>query len=570
MRWIKRNLIFVIFVIYILSATSAVFNSFPVDEQITVLLPFSPGLVCEISGTGENIFCAYGVGSTPRNFVGKINDYGAFKTGIGFWRAVYTVVFQEKTYLPVMIHPGEGYLYYYVNKLFTFCDAYDLNAIRIHSIAIGFLTLFLLWLFLKDFLGLKTANLAALLLAVNNAFLNSKGIFLFSDNYTHCLALGILLLLWKYKKTSRISYLYLCSFVTGLALYQKLTILWFLAALLVLYALNRDKIKINFGLRRLFNCLFFVVLGGLPLVVFNLESGGGSFMSLGSKFLGGARGLSQIIPAIWSNLLLFFSFLKEYPLETAILAIAALIFVFFRKEILAKENKQSGRFLFILLLPIVIFLMISLSTYGRDVSSYHHYELLIQFFVMAEAAIFVSFWELSSSRRLTALTKKLSFAVIVLVITFQFIYFISDLGNLPGRPGKEEREFLDREDKNEIIDYLEANNINDPVFFDYNNVGTHSFLSKGKIRVINYFLVFAFLGGQDRRDVLKKIISINPKAVFIFPLNRGIYYPAKKNDPKIYEDFLELKKVSGLLLQTEKRLSFDDEMYIAVGLRDNK
>jgi 4-amino-4-deoxy-L-arabinose transferase-like glycosyltransferase len=146
------------------------------------------------------------------------------------------------------------------------------------------LTLLLTYLLARQLYGKRVTILTALLLAVNPSFIfwSRQGVFVTSITVT--IAMASLLCWLRWYRERRAGHLYGAAFLFGLGLYAKLLFLWVivaLAAVLVIFKLRdllgRRRLRLvpaGSTYRQWIVALFCFLLGLLPLIVYNVQTGG--------------------------------------------------------------------------------------------------------------------------------------------------------------------------------------------------------------------------------------------------------------------------------------------------------
>jgi hypothetical protein len=156
-------------------------------------------------------------------------------------------------------------------------------SLRVMSIAISLLTLWLTYRLANALYGLTAAVLAALLLAVNPTFVfwGRQGVFVTS--VTAAIGLGVALTWYCWWQTDHRRYAVAGAFLLGLGLYAKLLFAWLIfglvLAVVVLNLRQWRRISQRFMRGPIGWSLLAFLLGIAPLVVYNLQTGG-TFQSI--------------------------------------------------------------------------------------------------------------------------------------------------------------------------------------------------------------------------------------------------------------------------------------------------
>lgn len=549
-----RFLIFFIF-IYFLLAWIHTYKADFVAEEVVPFLPFSPKIVCDINDAGANIYSVHHKGLSPDKFAGRINYIGHIKTIVNhFILGSYIWETPNGLRLPVMKNEGSGSLYYYIHKIF-FRDEYRFDLLKKHMIFIGVLILLVMWFFLKDFFDIKVANLSLILLSTSRLFVGRISYLWFSDNYHLLFMFLIISLLWKYIKSNKLKYLYLCAFTVGVALYIKFTVLWLLVTLSVLFIYYRPRVNIRF--RHIVNCCFLIMLGSLPMIIYNIDSGGGTLIGIKSRFLGGVLidHRHHILLSIKENLLYFLDLFYDNLPECIFLTFTFFIYLFIKLKYRIKDTfyKRVG---FLWALNFLMLMFILCSAYNMGSNYYLNFYI---FSIMAQVATlgFILHMGLNKYKTMVYASIAVFVGVYIFVSLSQPIFHFYSSKQQPLTASES------------LVEYIFNENIHDPVTFDFDTIGYIEFLSKGKIRPLHYYQMLDGVEDKNiRRKILKKIILNNPKKFFI--ARRKTYRHASLSHI-FYEDFVKLNQ-SGSLSLCLKKLIYDRLrkcVYIIMKVADN-
>lgn len=196
--------------------------------------------------------------------------------------------------LPLMIYDYLGTVNTYLVLPFFVLLGIDVISLRLMAVTIGALTIVLAYGVAQEMFDEKVAALSALLLSVHPSFIfwSRQGVYLTA--VISALSMGSLLACLHWCRQKKARYLYLGSLLLGLGLFAKFSFLWFLVGLLLAgllitvlkralttsYGVPRDpvrKLTMNHHLptpaQGTISLLFFA-LGSLPLILFNLQTGG--------------------------------------------------------------------------------------------------------------------------------------------------------------------------------------------------------------------------------------------------------------------------------------------------------
>ncbi len=194
---------------------------------------------------------------------------------------------------PLMTQDYIGAINTYAALPFFWLLGVNLVSLRLMAVAVGLITLCLMYRLACELYGPGTAALAVLLLAVNPTFVfwSRQGVFVTSVTAAIGLAAALAWLRWA--RTGAGRYAVAGAFFFGLGLYAKFLFLWLIAALALAGLLlgwlgRRAGASGNFGadltglgepvrshkFRSLAYCLAAFLLGAAPLIVYNLQTGG--------------------------------------------------------------------------------------------------------------------------------------------------------------------------------------------------------------------------------------------------------------------------------------------------------
>ena len=198
---------------------------------------------------------------------------------------------------PLMIYDYLGTLNTYLVIPFFALLGIDVISLRLMALILGALTIVLAYGVAQEMFDEKVATLSALLLSVHPSFIFWSRLGVYLTSVISALSMGSLLafLLWYRQKKAR--YLYLGSLLLGLGLFAKFSFLWFLVGLLLAGLLitvwkralptsygelsaSHGELSMNHMNHRFLTpaqgtlSLLFLALGSLPLILFNLQTGG--------------------------------------------------------------------------------------------------------------------------------------------------------------------------------------------------------------------------------------------------------------------------------------------------------
>lgn len=529
------------------------FRSNFIAEELAPFLDFVPKIISRIDPQGQNIYSTYVENISPEEFTGRLHYSAGIKRVICYDNNLYDYYWQLQrgVVLPIMRNEGTGNPFYYIHKIF-FGDNYNLDLLRLHMYILGAFILFITWLFLKDFLNPESAHMALILLGTSLPFLSHLAWLRFPDTYTFLLQLIILLLFWKFHSTKKIIYFYLGFFMIGIALYVKLTVLWMLFGLLVLFFVYKLKFKLKPYV--IIISALLLLLGCLLLVIYNIDSLGGSINGIRYRLLDGALSAANKFSIPGNFMLNIRYFLKlalsSFPLETYFLTITFLLFILaIRRD--KEDNRLRKRIAFLWQMSFLMLLFILGTSYrGNDSYGIN----LLNFFIIPEAATVVFLLQGLNIKTISCGGKIISIPVIGILI-FNILSAISPVS----RPGL---FFFSGQKEKTLTKYLEENNIYEPVCFEYRFVGMAEFLSSGRIRPLHYFPVFNEIKNQKEKiRFIKEIVLNNHEKKFIVSM-----YPHRENEP-FFSELVELSINKEISLSVEKIIQDRIDSFLIVKLQ---
>ena len=205
---------------------------------------------------------------------------------------------------PLMTQDYIGAINTYAAIPFFFLLGISPTSLRLMTIVVGLLTLWLTYRLADSFYGAPASSIAALLLAVNPTFIfwSRQGVFVTS--VTAAIGLGVVLMGLCWWRTGAQRYAVIGAFLLGLGLYAKFLFLWFILALglaVVLLNLGRWRYIGNRLLRApVCWCVLAFLLGCAPLIAYNFQTGG-TLRSVGENLATSYYGTNNL--AFFPNLL---------------------------------------------------------------------------------------------------------------------------------------------------------------------------------------------------------------------------------------------------------------------------
>ncbi len=523
-------------------------NNF-ISEEVAPFLTVSPRIVSGFAEDDKPRYAIFDKDIPDKYSSASIRQIGNLKTAVCNSNFVSYLWQFPSLRLPIMKNGGSGNLSFYVHGL-LFRDMYNLDFLRVHAYLVGLLILVATWLLSRHVFGLDEANLSVLLLATSLPFLSNINNLRFCDNYIMLAQIGILLLAYKYRqKEGSLPALFFLFFIIGVSLYIKLTVIFMLSAWVLILLIMKIPVRLK-SVPLLFAGLF-LVLGALPVILYNIDGSGGGVLFLVNRFLDGAstdasliKVLPEIIAKIPKNLGFMTSFaLGAYSSEPFIMLFTALIFIFFYKDMRIKDHSFK-KIKFFLFLPAAMLALITLISYPGNESYYIN---LLPFLFIASAAVLC---RLSYNYPIPAVRRIIYTVVFSCVIVNAAIVTVGVarpyLFSFPGD--------MDQE----LVRYLRERNIREPVTFEYAFIGSTEYLSRGEIRPIHYTQVFYSADGARKREILEKIIKDDLHDHYIFSAQRYSH-----NELSLAE-FLDFCRASSIQVKIENIISGGINTYFIV------
>jgi hypothetical protein len=184
--------------------------------------------------------------------------------------------------IPLMTSPYAGGLKAAAYKLIFKLVPADVRTLRAPVLALAGLTILLWFLLLRRLLGAPRALFATALLAADPVFLLSSVYDWGPVALQHLLAVSALLLAVLFHQLGRYRFLALACLLTGVALWDKLTIVWVIAGVFAgAWAAWPQLLRRYCDRKLLAFVLLWTCIGAAPLLLYNLRSGGGSWHGSG-------------------------------------------------------------------------------------------------------------------------------------------------------------------------------------------------------------------------------------------------------------------------------------------------
>lgn len=180
--------------------------------------------------------------------------------------------------LPIMANtPYIGAVESYLLVPFFLVFGINIFSLRIMPITIALISVLLIYLLCKEWLGRKAAFITLLLTVTNPFFVMYSRIGLYREElFSTFFFWSGLLCFWVYLKKKKFSYLCLGSFLFGLGLSTKIMFLWYIIGMAIACLILRKK-RFSFpgmGPGNLISAISAFFLGNFLLVFYNIKTGG--------------------------------------------------------------------------------------------------------------------------------------------------------------------------------------------------------------------------------------------------------------------------------------------------------
>ena len=219
---------------------------------------------------------------------------------------------------PILYHHA-GPLYYLLQIPFFYFLGQSIIALKLSFIVFGILSVFFLYLFVKDFYTEEEALLASFILAIlpSHVLLSTITLIYIYPSFFVCITL---FLFYRYYKTGKNAYLYLGAAIAGLGIMVRISFIFFLIPFVLLVFLFKGWPFVKKSFKKLVVALvFFILGGGYPLIFLNFDENFKATESWVKDILvyGTTTSSGENIRDVWGNLKKgflqkFSMFLKEY------------------------------------------------------------------------------------------------------------------------------------------------------------------------------------------------------------------------------------------------------------------
>ncbi|MBU2568176.1 MAG: glycosyltransferase family 39 protein [Elusimicrobia bacterium] len=441
-----------------------------------------------------------------------------------FWNALkennvwegesHITLFNQK--IPIMQGHYASPAYFHVPLLLTLGPG--VLSMRLSTIIVGLLGIFLLYLLCEYWFNRKTAFIASLLTAVSPAYLMwNRNPLDARQMYMVVVFLLALYLFTLYVKKRSPFFLYGGAFLLGIGLWTKIPFIWFILGLFIIKFL----FKIRFSRTESVEFTGSFVLGASPLIWANLTSGFQTVrLVLGSltaptwagvknpdfinNFLVRARQFIDCLRGFiyWemsdSGLAHTFSFNELYPPIFFLAVVFGIIYLIKKRAVVPVVPRKPIIFLFIIFSVVFVGLCFTISTLGQ-------HSLGILFPVPQVIVAVFAGYSLEKSRW-QKVTRIVFLAALISLDTAVIFQYFRAYGKTGGH-GVFSTVIYD------LTDYLEKNEIRRPYSLDWGLSWTVPVITNW--RVLPVELIYDYIGKSDFGEEIKHLSTEQGKMYFI-------------------------------------------------------
>ena len=468
--------------------------------------------------------------------------------------------------LPIMVSEYVGPVSTYLTLPFFLLFGVSVSSLRLTTIVFAVGTIVFAFYFLKPFFSRQVAFLAALLLAVNPAFIMWSRQGNHVSSLMSFMATGSLYCFYRWYKKRKDFYLYVGSFLLGLGLCQKIIFLWFIMALgLAVFTQTsnlkgmvsfrtwiRDRTRkvIGFGIKRLGLSLLAFCVGLSMMLWYNLTTPGTIRMIL-SNLVVTSKGTNNL--AFLTNFLKrvedfrrvlsgdLFSYTGGSYANKFYVPLFMVAFLFCLVVSLLpinNINKKKRRFVLVLFITLFIF---SCFTIG-GLSPYHLLILLplpqaiISLFVCDAGVLLRGVVSSDRIRRILTIVP-LTVALVIVILDLGVVKSYHGAMNETGGVGMFSDAIYD------LADYLEDSDITTPLAVDWGFRKNIQFLTKGAVNPVEIFQYSSEPDEEFSREVFKRLND---------PNNLYLFHSAQFAAFRRYEAFETVVRQTNKAIQLER------------------
>lgn len=415
------------------------------------------------------------------------------------------------TIIPVMKNDYSGAISYYWARLFALFITDRTFAVHLSSILLGALTILLVFFIALLFFNLKVAAAGALLLSTNPAFIFWRRLPAFPEHFNEVFALAIILLFIRMLQSRDARCFYLCAFLTGFGLYQKLTLVWILLPLLSIFICFRYRFHLTIKQWALGAIL--ALLGLTPLILFNLDFSETANASVDffsseafwSGILQRAMARAHQCYLVFGDPVGFFHLLVfgagKSHMSIFFILLLALSFGFPVINALRKTPwLDRRRAAFMPVMVVLMFVMTSVMSKGGF--DFGHTLMFIPFVVLAPA-VFITHLPALGQRRFGG-ASPISLLLLCAALLIQ-VGQLRSYYSWETDPKGTIRAMVDTHLS--LAGFLSKKKITRPITTSYNLMGILEFISKEKIMPLHYWTYWK--EGEHKEETLGRILRKN-------------------------------------------------------------
>lgn len=469
--------------------------------------------------------------------------------------------------LPIMVSDYVGAVSTYMTLPFFLLFGISVSSLRLTTIVFAVGTITFTFYFLKLFFNRKVAFLAALLLAVNPAFIMWSRQGNHVSSLMSFMATGSLTCFYLWYKKRKGICLYVGSFLLGLGLYQKLIFLWFIIALglaVLTQGINlREMISFrtwiremakrvaDFGIKRFVLSLVLfgaglsmmlwhnlATLGTIRTILDNLvvTSGGVNNLDFLTNFLKRLEDFRHVLSGD------FFSYTGgSYANKIYVpLFIAAFLYCLVVSFLPVKSmNRKKIGFIFVLFITLFI-----LSCFTIGGLTPHHLlillplpQIMISLFIYDAVRLLLTRFNPSDWARRVLTIVPLTVVMVIVILDLGVMRGYHVAMNETGGVGMFSDAIYD------LADYLEENDTTTPLAVDWGFRKNIQLLTKGAVNPVEIFQYSQEPGEEFSREVFKRLSD---------PNNLYLFHNAQFAAFRRYEAFETVVRQTNKAIQLER------------------
>ncbi|MFQ5822200.1 MAG: ArnT family glycosyltransferase, partial [Candidatus Heimdallarchaeota archaeon] len=468
--------------------------------------------------------------------------------------------------LPIMVSDHVGAVSTYLTLPFFLLLGVSVSSLRLTTIVFAVGTLIFTFCFLKLFFNRVVAFLAALLLAVNPAFIMWSRQGNHVSSLMSFMATGSLYCFYLWYKKRKDNCLYIGSFLLGLGLWQKIIFLWFIAALGLAVLTQGTNLKemvsfrtwiretarkvVDFGIKRLVLSLLSFCVGLSMMLWYNLTtlgtirtilnnlvvtSGGVSNLGFSTNFLKRVEDFRHVLSG---DLFSYTGGSYANKLYIPLFTVAFLFYLVVSLLPMKSINKKKIRFILILFITLFIF---SCFTIGGLTP--HHLlillplpQVIISSFIYDAVGLLRGFDPSDRVRRVLTIVP-LTVAMAIVILDLGVVKSYHGAMNETGGTGMFSDAIYD------LASYLQDNDIATPLAIDWGFRKNIQLLTKGAVNPIEIFQYSWNPNEEFYGEVSRRLSD---------PNHRYLFHAEEFTSFKRYDAFERVVREAGKAVQLDR------------------